>query len=100
VVPKFRAMAWGIAYVATMVGARQVVPGPDLTPQGLAELIAAEGVTWSAGVPTIWNGFLELDPRPDLSSLRELKAGGSAVPESLIRAFDERFGVSLVQGWG
>ena len=100
VVPMFHAMAWGIPYIATMLGARQVLPGPDLTPQGLADLIAAEGVTWSAGVPTIWNGFLELDPPPDLSSVRELKAGGSAVPEPLIRAFEERFGVPLVQGWG
>jgi fatty-acyl-CoA synthase len=100
VVPMFHAMAWGIPYIATMLGARQVLPGPDLSPQGLAELIRAEDVTWSAGVPTIWNGFLELDPPPDLSSLRELKAGGSAVPEPLIRAFDERFGVPLVQGWG
>ena len=100
VVPMFHAMAWGIPYIATMLGARQVLPGPDLSPGGLAELIAAEGVTWSAGVPTIWNGFLELDPPPDLSSLRELKAGGSAVPEPMIRAFAERFGVPLVQGWG
>ena len=100
VVPMFHAMAWGIPYVATMGGARQVLPGPDLSPAGLAELIASEKVTWSAGVPTIWNGFLELDPPPDLSSLRELKAGGSAVPESLIRAFDERFGLPLLQGWG
>ncbi len=100
VVPMFHAMGWGIPYIATMLGARQVLPGPDLTPRGLADLIASEGVTWSAGVPTIWNGFLELDPPPDLSSVRELKAGGSAVPEPLIRAFDERFGVRIVQGWG
>ncbi|HMC05902.1 MAG TPA: long-chain fatty acid--CoA ligase [Solirubrobacterales bacterium] len=100
VVPMFHALAWGIPYAAAMVGARQVLPGPDLSPDGLAELITAERVTWSAGVPTIWNGVLELDPPPDLSSLRELKAGGSAVPESLIRAFEERFGVPLVQGWG
>jgi fatty-acyl-CoA synthase len=100
VVPMFHAMAWGIPYLATMIGARQVLPGPDLTPGGLAKLIAAEKVTWSAGVPTIWNGLLELDPAPDLSSVRELKAGGSAVPESLIRGFDERFGIPLVQGWG
>jgi fatty-acyl-CoA synthase len=100
VVPMFHAMAWGIPYIATMLGARQVLPGPDLTPRGLAELIRSEGVTWSAGVPTIWNGFLELDPPPDLSSVRELKAGGSAVPEPMIRAFQERFGVPLVQGWG
>jgi fatty-acyl-CoA synthase len=100
VVPMFHAMAWGIPYLATMVGARQVLPGPDLTPHGLAELIGTEGVTWSAGVPTIWNGLLELDPPPYLSSLREMKAGGSAVPEALIRGFTERFGVPLVQGWG
>jgi acyl-CoA synthetase (AMP-forming)/AMP-acid ligase II len=100
VVPMFHAMGWGIPYIATMLGARQVLPGPDLTPRGLADLIASEGVTWSAGVPTIWNGFLELDPPPDLSSVRELKGGGSAVPEPLIRAFKERFGVHIVQGWG
>ena len=51
-------------------------------------------------MPTIWNGVLELEPPPDLSSLRELKAGGAAVPESLIRGFQERFGVPVVQGWG
>jgi fatty-acyl-CoA synthase len=100
VVPMFHAMAWGIPYIATMVGARQVLPGPDLSPRGLGDLIESERVTWTAGVPTIWNGVLELDPPPDLSSLRELKAGGSAVPESLIRGFDKRFGLSLVQGWG
>jgi fatty-acyl-CoA synthase len=100
VVPMFHAMAWGIPYAATMVGARQVLPGPDLSPRGLGDLIESERVTWTAGVPTIWNGMLELDPPPDLRSLRELKAGGSAVPESLIRGFAERFGIPLVQGWG
>jgi fatty-acyl-CoA synthase len=100
VVPMFHAMAWGTPYVGAMAGARLVLPGPDLSPAALGELIERERVTWSAGVPTIWNGFLQLDPPPDLSSVRELKAGGSAVPESLIRAFDERFGVPLVQGWG
>jgi fatty-acyl-CoA synthase len=77
-----------------------VLPGPDLSPRALADLIEDEEVTWAAGVPTIWNGMLELDPRPNLSSVRELKAGGAAVPESLIRAYEERFGVPLVQGWG
>jgi acyl-CoA synthetase (AMP-forming)/AMP-acid ligase II len=100
VVPMFHAMAWGIPYVASMAGARQVLPGPDLSPRSLADLIAAEGVTWTAGVPTIWNGLLELDPPPDLSGLRELKAGGAAVPEAMIRGFEERFGVPMVQGWG
>ncbi len=100
VVPMFHAMAWGIPYVAAMAGARQVLPGPDLSPRSLADLIASEGVTWTAGVPTIWNGLLQLDPPPDLTGLRELKAGGAAVPEAMIRGFEERFGVPLVQGWG
>src|SRR3954470_24334548 len=100
VVPMFHAMAWGTPYICTMVGAKQVLPGPDLSPAALAELIEAERVTMTCGVPTIWNGLLQRDPAPDLSSLREVKAGGAAVPESLIRAFDERFGLTLVQGWG
>jgi fatty-acyl-CoA synthase len=100
VVPMFHANAWGIPYAAALAGARQVFPGPRMTPAELGELIAAERVTRTAGVPTIWQGFLQLDPAPDLSSLVEIKCGGSAVPEALMRAFDERFGVPIVQGWG
>ncbi|HEX3316893.1 MAG TPA: AMP-binding protein, partial [Solirubrobacteraceae bacterium] len=100
VVPMFHANAWGIPYASALAGARQVFPGPKMTPEDLAELIEAEHVTRAAGVPTIWQGMLQLDPKPDLSSLREVKAGGSAVPEALIRHFDETFGVPIVQGWG
>jgi fatty-acyl-CoA synthase len=100
VVPMFHAMAWGMPYAAAMSGARQVFPGPHMTPQALAATIAEHGVTRAAGVPTVWQGMLALDPPPDLSNLHEVMAGGSAVPESLIRAFDSRFGVPIVQGWG
>jgi len=100
VVPMFHAMAWGLPYAAAIAGARQVFPGPHMTPPALAELIAAERVTRTAGVPTVWHGMLGLDPPPDLSSLDEIMAGGAAVPESLIRAFDERFGIPIMQGWG
>ncbi|MBX5468476.1 MAG: long-chain fatty acid--CoA ligase [Thermoleophilaceae bacterium] len=99
VVPMFHANAWGIPYTAALVGARQVFPGPRMAPADLADLIASERVTWSAGVPTIWQGLLQVEGA-DLSSVRELVGGGSAVPEALIRAYDERFGVPLVQGWG
>jgi fatty-acyl-CoA synthase len=71
-----------------------------MAPADLAELMVQERVTKSAGVPTIWQGFLQLDPAPDLSALEEITCGGSAVPETLIRAFDERFGVPIVQAWG
>jgi fatty-acyl-CoA synthase len=100
VVPMFHANAWGVPYAAANVGARLVLPGPRMTPADLAELIAAERVTFTAGVPTIWQGMLRLDPAPDLSSLKEILSGGSAVPEALIRGFEERFGVPIVHAWG
>src|SRR4051812_39523395 len=100
VVPMFHVNAWGLPYIATTAGARLVLPGPRMTPGDLAELIAAENVTFAAGVPTVWQGMLRLDPAPDLSSLNEIVCGGSAVPESLIRGFEDRFGVPIVQAWG
>jgi fatty-acyl-CoA synthase len=100
IVPMFHANAWGQPYAAAMAGARIVLPGPRMTPDALAERITAERVTTSSGVPTIWQGILGLDPEPDLSSLNRLLVGGSAVPESLIRAYHERFGIPIIQGWG
>jgi fatty-acyl-CoA synthase len=83
-----------------MSGAALVFPGPRMTPEDVAGLIAEENVTMAAGVPTIWQGVLQLDDPPDLSSLREIMCGGSAVPEALIRAYEERFGIPICQGWG
>jgi fatty-acyl-CoA synthase len=100
VVPMFHANAWGLPYAAALAGSRQVLPGPRMAPADLAALIAAERVTFSGAVPTIWQGMLQLDPPPDLSSLDRVICGGSAVPEALIRAFDARFGVPLIQAWG
>jgi fatty-acyl-CoA synthase len=100
VVPMFHVNAWGLPYAAATSGSRLVLPGPRMTPGDLGELIEAEGVTVAAGVPTIWQGMLRLHPAPDLSSLREVICGGSAVPEALIRGFDETFGVPIVQAWG
>jgi fatty-acyl-CoA synthase len=100
VVPMFHANAWGLPYAAATSGSRLVLPGPRMTPGDLGELIASEKVTFTAGVPTIWQGMLRLDPAPDLSSVREIVCGGSAVPESLIRGFEDRYGVPIVQAWG
>jgi acyl-CoA synthetase (AMP-forming)/AMP-acid ligase II len=100
VVPMFHANAWGLPYAAALCGARLVLPGPRMAPGDLGDLIASERVTFTAGVPTIWQGMLRLDTAPDLSSLNEIVCGGSAVPESLIRGFEERFGVPIVQAWG
>jgi fatty-acyl-CoA synthase len=59
--------------------------------------------TISLGVPTIWNDVLrvaETTPDADLSSMRGIIAGGSAVPRFMIEAFRDRFGIDLIQGWG
>ncbi|MEP6954683.1 MAG: long-chain fatty acid--CoA ligase [Solirubrobacteraceae bacterium] len=100
VVPMFHANAWGLPYAATFAGARQVFPGPRMTPADIAQTIVEHGVTFTAGVPTIWQGVLGLDDVDSLEPLREIVCGGSAVPESLIRAFDDRFGVPIIQAWG
>ncbi|MGI9077010.1 MAG: long-chain fatty acid--CoA ligase [Gemmatimonadaceae bacterium] len=104
VVPMFHANAWGLPFTCAMVGAKQVCPGPHLDPRSLLELFQSERVTISAGVPTIWLGLLQaLDAEPgayDLSAMRRLIVGGAAVPESMIRGFQERHGLSILQAWG
>ncbi len=104
VVPMFHANAWGLPFTCAMVGAKQVCPGPHLDPKSLLQLFESERVTITAGVPTIWLGLLQtLDADPkayDLSTMRKLIVGGAAVPESMIRGFQERHGLSIVQAWG
>jgi fatty-acyl-CoA synthase len=100
IVPMFHANAWGLPYAAALAGAKLVLPGPRMEPGALADLIASERVTFAAAVPTIWHGIAQLEPPADLSSVTRLISGGSAVPESLIRLYDERFGVPLIQAWG
>ncbi|MBX6377958.1 MAG: AMP-binding protein, partial [Clostridia bacterium] len=102
VVPMFHANAWGMPFAATAVGAAQVFPGPRPDPAALVDLVERERVTVSAGVPTVWMGVLQLleqSPR-DLSSLRTIVCGGSAVPRSLIEAYEKKYGVTVVQGYG
>jgi fatty-acyl-CoA synthase len=104
VVPMFHANAWGYPYVATMTGSKLVYPGPHLDPESLLDLMADEKVAWAAGVPTIWMGILQLlDANPgrwDLSPMKAMLVGGSAVPRAMIAAYQQRHGISIVQGWG
>lgn len=101
VVPMFHANAWGLPYGATMIGATQVYPGVQPTPEDICQLIETHRVTVTAGVPTVLLGILAaLEKRPyDLSSLRCVPCGGSAVPESLLERFDA-LGITVVQAWG
>jgi fatty-acyl-CoA synthase len=103
VVPMFHANAWGYPYIATMVGAKLVYPGPHLDPESLLEDFVQEKVTWAAGVPTIWMGILQLldaDPgRWDVSCMKGMLVGGAAVSRKMIADY-LRHGLTIVQGWG
>jgi fatty-acyl-CoA synthase len=103
VVPMFHANAWGLAYTAAFAGAALVLPGPRLDPVSVLDLLASERVTMSAGVPTVWMAVLQsLDAEPErwnLSSLKRLIVGGSAVPRSMLEGFD-RHGLTIIQAWG
>ncbi len=98
VVPQFHAMAWGLPYAAINVGSELVMPGPHMQPAALAELIEEERVTVAAGVPTIWNGLYHdlRQNRRDISCIRALVVGGSAMPRSLIEAYEKELGVNVV----
>ncbi len=104
VVPMFHANSWGVPYSATMTGATQVLTGVRPDPGAVCRLINDHRVSISLGVPTIWVGMLDYLARTeeefDLSCLRMVVSGGSAVPRSMIQAFKERLGIELVQAYG
>jgi fatty-acyl-CoA synthase len=102
VVPQFHAMAWGLPFGCVMNGADLIMPGPHLQPGPLADLIAEHRVTVAAGVPTIWTGlYHELKAHPrDVSCIRALVVGGSAMPRSLIEGYEKELGVNVCHAWG
>ena len=100
VVPMFHANAWGLAHAGVMAGSAFAFPGPQMTPAAIAKLMEDEQVTLAAGVPTIWMGALdELEGR-DISSLRAIVCGGSAVPKALSEAYREQLGQPILHAWG
>jgi fatty-acyl-CoA synthase len=102
IVPQFHANAWGLAYAALMSGADLVMPDRFMTPAAIAKLIETEKVTVGAGVPTIWQGMLAhlRAVGGDMSSLRTLVCGGSALPEGVMRAYADEFGIEMTHAWG
>ena len=102
VVPMFHVNAWGVPYVAATVGAKLVLPGPNLDGVSLARLIDAEKVTVALGVPTIWMGLLQglAETGSTADSLKRTVVGGSALPPSMIAEFRDRYGVDLIHAWG
>ncbi len=102
VVPMFHANAWAMIYALPMAGAAMILPGPKLDGAALFDLMEAEGVTISAGVPTVWTMFLarmrEIGRKPCV--LRRVAVGGSACPRSMIEVFEREFGIDVYHAWG
>ena len=102
VVPMFHVNAWGLPYAACLAGAKLVFPGPALDGRSLHELFESEGVTLSAGVPTVWQGLLSYVESKDLrfSTMKRTVIGGSACPPAMMRSFQQRHGVQVLHAWG
>jgi len=102
IVPMFHVNAWGIPYAAAMAGAKLVFPGSRLDGASLQELFEGEGVTCALGVPTVWLGLLQYleTTGKRIDSVKRVTCGGAAVPIAMIRTFAERYGVTLIHGWG
>ena len=102
VVPMFHVNAWGLPYVACMVGAKLVFPGPWLDGKSLYELFEREGVTVSAGVPTVWQGLLNYveGHQSRFTTMRRTIIGGSACPPAMMHAFQDRYDVQVLHAWG
>ncbi|CAN7492939.1 long-chain-fatty-acid--CoA ligase [Phenylobacterium sp. LjRoot164] len=102
VVPMFHANAWGLAFSAPAVGAKLVMPGQKLDGASVHELLETEGVTFSAAVPTVWQMLLQhlRATKSQLTTLKRVVIGGSAVPESIVRGFRDEFGVDVTHAWG
>ncbi|MBY0325216.1 MAG: fatty-acid--CoA ligase [Reyranella sp.] len=102
VVPMFHVNAWGLPYSAALVGAKLVFPGPALDGASLYDLFEKEGVTFTAGVPTVWLALLQhmQANKLKLSTLKYAVIGGSAAPPAMIETFDKEFGVEVLHAWG
>jgi 3-(methylthio)propionyl---CoA ligase len=102
VVPMFHVNAWGIPYAAAMSGAKLVFPGPKLDGASLHELMTAESVTLSLGVPTVWLGLLQYLEQSGkrLDGVKRVTVGGAAAPRAMIEAFEMKYGIECVHGWG
>ena len=98
----YHANGWAAPYMATLTGARLVLPGSQLDGESLYNLIESERVTLSCGVPTVWLGLAQYLEKTGLrlSTLKRLTIGGAAVPSALVREYRERHGVEVRQLWG
>lgn len=102
VVPMFHVNAWGLPYATAMTGSQLTLPGPGLDGVSLKNLINKYKVTLAAGVPTLWQGLLIAlrESGEKMPSLKSTIIGGAACPLSLIKAYEDDYGVDIIHAWG
>ncbi|PCI46753.1 MAG: long-chain fatty acid--CoA ligase [Alphaproteobacteria bacterium] len=102
IAPMYHANAWGLPYIAAMLGAKLVLPGPKMDGESIQNLIEAEGVTFSCAVPTIFSMLFQYleDSGRKVESLKRTMIGGSAVPKAMTEKFLKTYGVTVLQLWG
>jgi acyl-CoA synthetase (AMP-forming)/AMP-acid ligase II len=100
VVPMFHAAGWGLPFCTAMSGGKMVFSA-DYTPQVMCDLMRAEGVTHTAGVPTVWLALINHveSTGEDLGKLTTVHIGGSAAPRAMIEWFMDR-GIRVGHAWG
>ncbi len=102
VVPQFHVNSWGVSYAAPMNGCKLVLPGPAMDGSSIHDLLESEKCTLSLAVPTIWmmlTGFLR-ESGKKLPHMKRVVIGGSAVPEAMIRCFEQEYDVQVIHAWG
>ena len=102
VVPMFHANAWGLALSCPAVGSNMVMPGAQMDGASIYELLDTEKVTITAAVPTVWLMLLThlQENNLKLPHLKKVLIGGSAIPEKILRAFEQDYEVDVVHAWG
>ncbi len=103
IVPQFHVMAWGFPYLCLLSGSDMVLPSSNLQPDAIIKMLQQEKVTKANGVPSIWLGVyhaMKMNPPKEKLALVEYLVGGSALPKSLIEAFEKDFGIKGMQAWG
>ena len=102
IVPMYHANAWGLAFTAPAAGAKLVMPGARLDGLSLCALMEAEGVTFAAAVPTVWQDILMHIRKAGSAppTLKRIVIGGAAAPEYLVRSFEDDFGITVSHLWG
>ena len=93
----FHANAWGITFAGPFVGAKLVLPGPQLDGRSIHSMMERHGVTHTAGVPTLWSGLIDHleSTKSALTTLEMMVVGGAPCPRHMLEYFEDKWGVEV-----